>query len=76
MFSLQIGMLALGYPKINFQVRNKMAYEDLLTTVQELVSKEKEKEVSTQQIEKNGNMQEKRSPKEKAFHVCNCHFLY
>ncbi|KAK2167471.1 hypothetical protein LSH36_27g04002 [Paralvinella palmiformis] len=63
----EIGMLALGYPKINFQVRNKMAYEDLLTTVQELVSKEKEKEVSTQQIEKNGNMQEKRSPKEKAF---------
>ena len=53
-----------------------MAYEDLLTTVQELVSKEKEKEVSTQQIEKNGNMQEKRSPKEKAFQVCNCHFLY
>ena len=64
-------MLALGYPKISFQVNNKMAYQDLLNTVQELVAKAREKEAATEKGEKIGKGQEERSPKEKAFQVSN-----
>lgn len=41
-------MLSLGYPKINFQVANEMAYEELLRHVRETVDtlRDSDKEIS------------------------------
>jgi hypothetical protein len=62
-FSVQIGMLSLSYPKFNFQTTNDGNRQLLLNKVQELVDKVTDETVTTPLAEL-GQQQ-----KEKAFKV-------
>ena len=68
-FYIQVGMLALGYPKINFQVNNNTSHQDLLINIQEILSRSREKEMERQRREAGLEASKETSVKEKAFQV-------
>ena len=61
---MQIGMLSLGYPKMNFQVANNVAHDQLLQNVRELVASAKERDFIKRPVTPSQN-----NTKELAFQV-------